>query len=228
MADVTKLKGWVDSYAVGVRSGTITPCMEDEAYVRRLFGLPAMPQAVMDEWAKAPTRSPVTLQKEEDQAQIDAARESIILAPVKKAERKKAAKPKRSKRTARELDPVDPRLEDSEFPAFDLTYALDLQANWPEIWEAGGNIRGNDAFEYWKQAANGDMTEDVKDWIVEREGWAARHFGDGAQFKEDAEPVLSNIAGVVAQIKWGVIGTLGLDRMIEVIETVKGKLSPRE
>jgi len=228
VADVSKLKGWVDSYAVGVRSGTITPCMEDEAYVRRLFGLPAMPQAVIDEWAKAPTRIPTTLYAEPSalvSAQTEA--ERFVTAP-KKAERKKAVKPKRSKRTARELDPVEPRLEDSEFPAFDLTYALDLQANWPEIWEAGGNIRGNDAFEYWKQAANGDMTEDVKDWIVEREGWAARHFVDGAQFKEDADPVLSNIAGVVAQIKWGVIGTLGLDRMIEVIETVKGKLSPRE
>ena len=66
------------------------------------------------------------------------------------------------------------------------------------------------------------------DWIKEREAWAARHFEDGAQFKDgDLEPNKSNIGGVVAQMKWGVIGTLGeqgmKDAMLELIKKLEGK-----
>ena len=66
------------------------------------------------------------------------------------------------------------------------------------------------------------------DWIKEREAWAARHFEDGAQFKDgDLEPNKSNIGGVVAQMKWGVIGTLGeqrmKDAMLELIKKMEGK-----
>ena len=76
----------------------------------------------------------------------------------------------------------------------------------PEIWKAGGNIR------VMKLLCCGVELEMVKILLSEnglrRESWI-RHFEDGKQFKGDTEPNLSNVGGVVAQIKWGTIGTLG-------------------
>jgi hypothetical protein len=96
-----------------------------------------------------------------------------------------------------------------------------------KIWKAGGNIRGNDAFVLWGRAREGSESPAVLDWIKEREAWAARHFQDGRQFKGD-EPNLSNVAGVVAQMKWGVIGTLGMQGMKDVILELTKKLEGRK
>ena len=55
------------------------------------------------------------------------------------------------------------------------------------------------------------------DWIKEREAWAARHAGDGENHQ-----TLSNIAGVVAAMKWGVILDIGESAMKDaVMELVK-------
>ena len=67
-------------------------------------------------------------------------------------------------------------------------------------------------------------------WIKEREAWAARHFGDGSQFRIKVKPARpSNIAGVIAQMKWGVIGNLGRTKngrmFIEAIKYREGKES---
>jgi len=121
------------------------------------------------------------------------------------------------------LDEESPRLTQSDYEVFDYGYAATLKADWPKIWNAGGNIRGEEAFEYWTKYRDGDRGEGVLSWVKEREAWAARHFEDGKQFKEGAEPNLSSIAGVIAQIKWGVVGTLGESRMKEVINEVKDK-----
>lgn len=123
------------------------------------------------------------------------------------------------------IDPDKPALSQSDYDRFDLAYANKLKADYPEIWKAGGNIRGNEAFEYYNKYRDGERTEGVLDWIVEREAWCARHYNDGKQFKEGKSPTLSSIAGVVAQIKWGCVGTLGEKRMKEVINTVKAKIS---
>jgi HK97 family phage major capsid protein len=110
-------------------------------------------------------------------------------------------------------------LRNSNFPQFDYKFAKAMKDNTPKIWRAGGNIRGNEAFEYWTKARNGNESEGTIKWIKEREAWASRHFRDGKQFKDDPtlQPNMSNVAGVVAQIKWGVIGTLGEQRMKDVI-----------
>lgn len=110
-------------------------------------------------------------------------------------------------------------LRNSNFPQFDYKFAKAMKDNTPKIWRAGGNIRGNEAYEFWTKARNGQETEGVTKWIKEREAWASRHFRDGKQFKDDPtlQPNMSNVAGVVAQIKWGVIGTLGEQRMKDVI-----------
>ena len=119
-------------------------------------------------------------------------------------------------------------LRNSNYPQFDYDFAAGVKENNKEVWDTGGNIRGNEAFNFWTKARDGEETQGTLDWIKEREAWAARHFEDGAQFKDgDLEPNKSNIGGVVAQMKWGVIGTLGeqrmKDAMLELIKKLEGK-----
>lgn len=119
-------------------------------------------------------------------------------------------------------------LRNSEYPQFDRGFAENIKEFNPEVWDAGGNIRGNDAFTLWGRARDGSETEGVLDWIKEREAWAARHFGDGEQFAGgDLEPNLSNVGGVISQIKWGVIGNLGeqvmKDVILELVKKLEGK-----
>lgn len=119
-------------------------------------------------------------------------------------------------------------LRNSNYPQFDYDFALGVKENNNEVWKTGGNIRGGEAFNFWTKARDGEETQGTIDWIKEREAWAARHFEDGAQFKDgDLEPNKSNIGGVVAQMKWGVIGTLGeqrmKDAMLELIKKLEGK-----
>ncbi len=119
-------------------------------------------------------------------------------------------------------------LRNSNYPQFDFDFANNVKEQTPEIWKAGGNIRGNEAFNLWKKARAGEETEGVLKWIKEREAWVARHFEDGKQFKKDLEPNLSNVAGVVAQIKWGAIGTLGEQGMKDVILELTKKLEGKK
>ena len=119
-------------------------------------------------------------------------------------------------------------LRNSNYPQFDYDFAAGVKENNKEVWGTGGNIRGNEAFNFWTKARDGEETQGTLDWIKEREAWAARHFEDGAQFKDgDLEPNKSNIGGVVAQMKWGVIGTIGeqgmKDAMLELIKKLEGK-----
>ena len=79
-------------------------------------------------------------------------------------------------------------LRNSEHPQFDRAFAESIQQDHPDIWDAGGNIRGNDAFVLWGRAREGADTETVLDWIKEREAWAARHLGDGSQFPQPMNP----------------------------------------
>ena len=61
MADVTQLKLLVDSYGVAVRAGVMTPCTEDEMYIRSIMGFPEMPDSVKKDWAKSDgIRHPIT------------------------------------------------------------------------------------------------------------------------------------------------------------------------
>lgn len=107
-------------------------------------------------------------------------------------------------------------LRNSNFERFDRAFAERLKANEPNIWGAGGNIRGNDAFKLWGRAIDGDDAKAVTDWIREREAWAARHREDGKQFPND-NATKSNIAGVVAAIKWGVVLDIGQKVMKDAV-----------
>ena len=119
-------------------------------------------------------------------------------------------------------------LRNSNHPQFDFDFASSVKEQTPEIWKAGGNIRGNEAFELWERARNGDESPSVLEWKKEREAWLARHFEDGKQFEGDTEPNLSNIGGVVAQMKWGTIGILGEQGMKDVILEMTKKLEGKK
>lgn len=119
-------------------------------------------------------------------------------------------------------------LRNSEEPQFDYDFALNIKEQTPEIWSAGGNIRGNEAFMLWGRARDGQDTEAIREWIKERESWIKRHFEDGKQFEGDTEPNLSNVGGIVAQIKWGTIGTLGERGMKDVILELTKKLEGKK
>tara|TARA_S200002703_G_scaffold159075_1_gene171373 strand:- start:613 stop:2724 length:2112 start_codon:yes stop_codon:yes gene_type:complete len=121
-------------------------------------------------------------------------------------------------------------LRNSKYPQFSYEFASNVKDDGPKgIWKAGGNIRGNEAYSLWSKARNGSETPAVLKWIKEREAWAARHFRDGQKFKNSSvQPNLSNVAGVVAQIKWGVIGTLGEQGMKDVILELTKKLEGKK
>ena len=114
-------------------------------------------------------------------------------------------------------------LRNSNYPQFDYDFIAGVKENDNDIYKAGGNIRGNESFNLWTKARAGEETAGVISWIKEREAWAARHFEDGSQFKSgDKAGRPSNIAGVIAQMKWGVIGTLGEQKMKDVVlEAIK-------
>lgn len=97
-------------------------------------------------------------------------------------------------------------LKNSNFPQFDYEYAVKVKKEFPKVWSKGGNIRGNEAFEYWGKARKGSKTKGVLDWIDEREAWASRHHKDKL------------INGVVASMKWGVIVSRGESYMKDIIQ----------
>lgn len=89
---------------------------------------------------------------------------------------------------------------------FDYGFASRLKEDWPEIWSAGGNERGNETFQLWTRWREGERTEAIEYWIeTERPAWGARHHEN------------FRLAGVVAQIKWGWVGERGQEFMKGVI-----------
>lgn len=99
---------------------------------------------------------------------------------------------------------ANPRQSVREFP---YDYALYLKQNFPRIWAKGGNIRGNDTFRWWSAYRRGDRSPKVMHWWnVTRPAWIARHYRN------------TRLPGVIAQIKWGTVGTLGVAGMKRVVE----------
>ena len=122
-------------------------------------------------------------------------------------------------------------LRNSQHDQFDYDFAKNVKevGVGKQIWKAGGNIRGNEAFMLWGRARQGSESPAVLSWIKERESWGARHFRDGQAFKDGSKsPNLSNVAGVVAQMKWGVVGTLGEQGMKDVILELTKKLEDKK
>lgn len=110
-------------------------------------------------------------------------------------------------------------LRNSEYERFPHREAQDLKDNWPQIWDRGGNVLGNKQYNRLKPIAERSSsvaetrTEELA--IRTREAWAARHLDD------------FRLAGVVAQIKWLVVGSRGLSHMRKVISDEKKRLTEK-
>jgi HK97 family phage portal protein len=109
-------------------------------------------------------------------------------------------------------------LRNSQYQLFPVGEAEDLKENWPDIWNKGGNVKGNEQFAKLAPLAkrggvpDGEAEENA---VRLREAWVARHRGD------------FQLAGVVAQIKWLAVGDRGLDHMRAVIREAKEKSEGR-
>ena len=124
-------------------------------------------------------------------------------------------------------------LRNSNYKQFDYEFAKNVKEGGSvgrAIWSAGGNIRGNTAFVLWGRARKGESSPGIDKWIKEREAWCARHtVVDGNQFVGGKEPNLSNVAGVVALMKWGAVNPkLGISGMKAVILELTKKLEGRK
>ena len=108
-------------------------------------------------------------------------------------------------------------LKTSNWAVFDPEYAEQIKTKYPTIWSKGGNVKGNEQYRKLRPIAlaGGEVETRAEEEAVRlREAWAARH-------EEDYR-----IAGVIAQVKWLVVGSRGeqymkelIDEQIESIET---------
>lgn len=109
----------------------------------------------------------------------------------------------------RKGDNLPVSFRNSRFPVFPPAYAAKIKERRPDVWARGGNIRGNSQYRILTRVvAQGGMAKTAEERAAMRlrEAWAARHFKDHL------------IAGVVAQMKWLVIGEQGVSGMKAVVE----------
>lgn len=100
-------------------------------------------------------------------------------------------------------------LRQSRFKVFDVEYAEWLQRKHPRIWAAGGNTKGNSQFALLVPVARNDgAPRNTRELIAvqDRERWGPRHF---ANFR---------LPGVIALMKWLVVGGIGERLMKDVAE----------
>ncbi len=116
-------------------------------------------------------------------------------------------------------DDLKVSLRNSEYPIFDRDFADMIKSDYPSIWERGGNILGNKQYSrLTKVLDQGGVVESETDEeaIRLREAWGARHFED------------FRLAGVVAQMKWYVIGSRGEKYMKDLIREEINKQEERK
>ncbi len=100
-------------------------------------------------------------------------------------------------------------LRNSHWKVFDPKFAETLKKNHPVIWKLGGNIKGNSQYSKLIRAIgkeSSSLNDTLKDAIKLREAWGARHKDDHL------------IAGVIAQVKWLVVGSRGESFMKSLIK----------
>jgi HK97 family phage portal protein len=175
------------------------------------------------------TDSPFGETETESQIEADQAIEQALTALLTKEMQKKNTDALEMRGSVGDVDPTNfpedgedqqVALRNSNFDRFPHDEAQDLKDNYPEIWNKGGNILGNKQYNRLKPIAERDssiaQTETEEKAIRLREAWAARHFRD------------YRLAGVVAQIKWLVVGSRGLSHMRAVISAEKNRLESKQ
>lgn len=126
----------------------------------------------------------------------------------------------KAEHTAKAVGDVDPTnfpadgddktvsLNTSQWDVFDLKFAEKIKNNYPQIWRAGGNIKGGEQYRKLRPIAldGGSVDTRAEESAVRlREAWGARHYED------------HRLAGVVAQMKWLVVGSRGEKHMKDLI-----------
>jgi len=126
----------------------------------------------------------------------------------------------KAEHTAKAVGDVDPTnfpadgddktvsLNTSQWDVFDLKFAEKIKTNYPQIWRAGGNIKGGEQYRKLRPIAldGGSVDTRAEESAVRlREAWGARHYED------------HRLAGVVAQMKWLVVGSRGEKHMKDLI-----------
>jgi HK97 family phage prohead protease len=104
----------------------------------------------------------------------------------------------------------------SKWPMFDRAYAERIKTEHPNIWDKGGNIKGDDQYTILTRIAEQGGTAKTEDQIQAlelREAWIARHLKD------------FQLPGVVAQMKWLAIGSRGEGHMKDVVREAISKSS---
>ena len=106
----------------------------------------------------------------------------------------------------------------SQWPMFDRSFAERIKNDHPKIWDAGGNIKGDDQYTILTKIAEQGgkaRTEDQIKALELREAWIARHKGD------------FRLPGVIAQVKWLAIGTRGEGHMKKTINDAVAKMNTK-
>lgn len=96
----------------------------------------------------------------------------------------------------------------SQWKMFDRSFAARIKKEYPEIWAAGGNIKGNAQYAILTKIAEQGgkaTTSDQMAALKLREAWVARH---AQNFQ---------LPGVIAQMKWLAVGSRGEDYMKNVV-----------
>ena len=106
-------------------------------------------------------------------------------------------------------------LRNSEYELFDRRFAERIKDDYPSIWRKGGNVLGSTQYNRLIKVLdqNGKVETETDERAIRlREAWAARHLED------------FRLAGVVAQIKWLVVGSRGERYMKDLINEEIEKL----
>lgn len=106
-------------------------------------------------------------------------------------------------------------LVNSRYRVFPVAVARQLRDEYPQIWNKGGTPLANLQFRKLAPIVDrrGAVETDAEEEAVRlREAWAQRHLDD------------SDVASVVAQIKWLVIGSRGYERMLRTIGVEKARI----
>lgn len=111
-------------------------------------------------------------------------------------------------------------LRNSKWSIFDIEFAERLRDDYPTIWDAGGNIRGNSQYEkllpiVMRGGAMRPRNDSEEGAIRLREAWVARHSQD------------HQLPGVVAQVKWLAVGHRGEAYMKDLLREQMAKVDAK-
>lgn len=121
------------------------------------------------------------------------------------------------------FDENKPVLEQSKYAKPSFGWVNALRKKFPQVWDSADSKVADDSFAMWKSYEEGHRSESINKWLVKREQWAAKNKSNGFTIShKTSSPIL--LKQVLNMLKWGVVGEIGLDKMIEVVShAIEGK-----